>query len=62
LRKRTLILAKTLLTLFIYSFSVIALLVIAVFVKRNFTSEILFGTLYLFSIAAVMCLAVYRQG
>jgi len=56
LRKRTLILAKTLLTLFIYSLSVIALLVIAVFVKRNFTSEILFGTLYLFSIAAASML------
>jgi hypothetical protein len=35
---------------------VIALLVIAVFVKRNFTSEILFGTLYLFSIAAASML------
>jgi predicted permease len=56
LRKKTLILAKTLLTVFIYSFSVIALLAIALFVKRDFTSEILFGMLYLFSIAAASML------
>jgi predicted permease len=56
LRKRTLILAKTLLSVFIYSLSVIALLAIALFVKRDFTSQILFGTLYLFSIAAASML------
>lgn len=56
LRKRTLILAKTLLAVFIYSLSVIALLAIALFVKRDFTSEILFGALYLFSIAAASML------
>jgi predicted permease len=56
LRKRTLILAKTLLAVFIYSLSVVALLAIALFVKRDFTSEILFGTLYLFSIAAASML------
>jgi len=56
LRKRTLILAKTLLAVFIYSLSVIALLIIAVLVKRDFTSEILFGTLYLFSVAAASML------
>jgi len=56
LRKRTLILAKTLLAVFIYSLSVIALLTIALFVKRDFTSQILFGALYLFSIAAASML------
>jgi predicted permease len=56
LRKRTLILAKTLLSVFIYSLSVIALLAIALFVKRDFTSQIFFGTLYLFSIAAASML------
>lgn len=56
LRKRTLILAKTLLSVFIYSLLVIALLAIALFVKRDFTSQILFGTLYLFSIAAASML------
>jgi predicted permease len=56
LTKRTLISAKTLLTVSIYSLSVIALLIIAVLVRRDFTSEILFGTLYLFSVAAASML------
>jgi len=56
LRKRTLIVAKTLLSLVIYSLSVIALLAIALIAKRDFTLQILFGALYLFSIAAASML------
>jgi predicted permease len=56
LRKRTLILAKTLLALFIYIISIIALLVIALFLKKDFTMEIVFGALNLFSIASASML------
>ena len=56
LRKKTLILAKTLLALFIYIISIIALLVIALFFKKDFTMEIIFGVLNLFSIASASML------
>jgi len=56
LKKRTLILAKTMLTTVIYAISLVVLFVAAVFLKKNFVSILAFGAVHTFSVAAASML------